>query len=55
MIKIHINENGYIVNCETGEIYTQDEIEQFISDDINIATFDTFEDYLVELEKINHE
>jgi hypothetical protein len=38
MIKIYVNEDSYIVNCETGEIYSQDEIEKFISSNVKVAT-----------------
>jgi diaminopimelate decarboxylase len=54
MIKIYVNEDSYIVNCETGEIYSQDEIEKFISSNVKVATFDSFDDFL-EQEKIKNE
>lgn len=51
IIYIHINEHGYNVNCQTGEVYSESDILESISLGIGIIYFPSFEDYLEEIKE----
>ena len=46
-LHVFVNEHDYIVDCQTGEIYSPDDIENFRSCGLDVICYTSFDQFLM--------